>query len=117
VAFAAKGAPERLQWADKSLRYVGRARDADVLLLTASRFNEYPDVHVTDPSFAALKKVTDGGAQMAAFTWGTAELMPFRSADGVRLQASLYKPADFDPKKKYPLMIYLYERLSQNVHS
>ncbi len=117
TTFTATDAPERLLWGDRNYRYLGRAREADALLVTASRFDEFPDVHVTDSSFANLKKSTDGGAQLTPFTWGTSELMRFRNADGVPLQAALYKPAGFDPKKKYPLMIYLYERLSQNVHN
>jgi dipeptidyl aminopeptidase/acylaminoacyl peptidase len=111
------GAPERLLWGDKSYRYAGRARDADALLVTASRFDEFPDVYVTDTSFAKLTKQTDGGAQLAAFMWGRAELVPFRNADGIPLQATLYTPANLDPQKKYPLIVYLYERLSQNVHN
>jgi dipeptidyl aminopeptidase/acylaminoacyl peptidase len=117
TTFAATGAPQQLLWGEKNYRYVGRAREADALLITASRFDEYPDVHVTDSSFSALKKATEGGAQLAAFKWGRAELVSFRSADAVPLKATLYKPANFDPAKKYPLMIYIYERLSQNVHN
>jgi dienelactone hydrolase len=113
----ASAAPEKLLWADRNHRYVGRARDADALIVSASRFDEFPDLHVTTSSFAALKKSTDGGAQLTAFTWGSGELVSFKNADGVPLKAALYKPAGFDPKKKYPLIIYLYERLSQNVHS
>ena len=45
------------------------------------------------------------------------ELVRFRSSNGDRLDAVLFKPADFDPKKKYPLIVYIYERLSQRVHS
>jgi dipeptidyl aminopeptidase/acylaminoacyl peptidase len=33
------------------------------------------------------------------------------------LQAAIYKPENFDPKKKYPMMIYIYERLSQGLHN
>ena len=33
------------------------------------------------------------------------------------MQAALYKPENFDPQKKYPMMIYIYERLTQNVHN
>jgi dipeptidyl aminopeptidase/acylaminoacyl peptidase len=44
-------------------------------------------------------------------------LISYRNADGVPLQAALYKPENFDPSKKYPMMIYLYERLSQNVNT
>lgn len=116
TTFTATAAPTRLLWGDKKYIYGGRARDADVLLVAGTRFNEYPDIHVTDSSFRAPKKHSDGGAQLAAFTWGANELIKFRSADGVPLQAALYKPANFDPAKKYPLMIYIYERLSQNVH-
>ena len=60
--------------------------------------------------------VTDGGAQMAPFNWGKAELVAFKNSDGVALQAGLIKPEGFDPKKKYPMIVYIYERLSQGVH-
>lgn len=117
TAFTGNAAPERLLWGDRSYRYVGRAQAADALLLTASRFDEYPDVHVTRSSFAEPRKLTDGGAQLAPFAWGTAELMPFRNADGVPLQAVVFKPAGFEPGRKYPAIVYLYERLSQVVHN
>jgi dipeptidyl aminopeptidase/acylaminoacyl peptidase len=108
--------PERLLWADKDHRYLGRALSADVLLLTASRFDEFPDIQVTDSTFASPRKVTDGGAQLAPFTWGSDELIHYRNTDGVELSAMLCKPADFDPRKKYPMIVYIYERLSGNLH-
>src|SRR5262249_27549883 len=37
-------------------------------------------------------------------------------ADGVALSGVLVKPGNFDPNKKYPLLVYIYERLSQNLH-
>jgi len=109
--------PQRLLWGEKNYRIATRAADADVVLVSASRFDEYPDLHVTDTTFKTLSKVSDGGAQMRPFNWGTSELVSFRNTDGVPLTAALYKPADFDPKKKYPLLVYIYEGLSQNVHS
>ncbi|MCS7044397.1 MAG: prolyl oligopeptidase family serine peptidase [Bryobacteraceae bacterium] len=114
---AGGGEPQRLLWGPKNFRYVTRARDADVLAITAQRFDEYPDVHITNSSFASPRRATDGGAQMQPFLWGSAELIRYKNADGVPLQAALYKPANFDPKKKYPLMVYIYEKLSQNVHN
>ncbi len=116
TTFAATAAPERLLWGDQRYTYVGRAQEADVLLVTASRFDKFPDVQVTNSTFARLEKVTDGGAQLAPFRWGGAELISFRGARRTPLQGALYKPANFDPKKKYPLLVYIYERLSQNVH-
>jgi dipeptidyl aminopeptidase/acylaminoacyl peptidase len=114
---AGGGTPQRLLWAARAFRYVTRARDADVLAITAQRFDEYPDVHLTNSDFRAPQRATRGGDQMQPFLWGTGELIRYKNADGVPLTAALYKPANFDPKKKYPLMVYIYEKLSQNVHS
>ncbi|MBL9204387.1 MAG: S9 family peptidase [Opitutaceae bacterium] len=117
IAFASDEPPGRLLWDDRAFQWVGRAAEADVLLLTASRFDRFPDLHVTTSAFGPPQLVSQGDAQRAPFLWGTAELRRYRNLDGVELPAALFKPANFDPTKKYPLIVYLYERLSQTVHS
>ncbi|MDI1251263.1 MAG: prolyl oligopeptidase family serine peptidase, partial [Lacunisphaera sp.] len=117
TVFGATTPPERLLWADQNHRCLGRALDNDTLLLTASRFDEYPDLLTTNAAFTTPAKVSDGGAQLAPFLWGRAELLTYRNADGLALSALLCKPANFDPAKKYPLIVYIYERLSQTVHT
>ena len=117
LAFNGSPRPERLIWGDRAFRFVTQAREASTLLISASRFDQYPDLQATDTSFAQLQRVTDGGKQMEPFVWGKAELIDFKNADGVQLKATLYKPDNFDPKKKYPLLVYIYERLSQNRHN
>lgn len=117
LRFAQSGAqPERLLWANKDYRYAGRAAETDTHLLLASRFNEFPDVWTTDSSFANVRKATDGGAQLKPFLWGSAELINYRGPQGEALSGMLCKPANFDPKKKYPMIVYIYERLSQIVN-
>jgi dipeptidyl aminopeptidase/acylaminoacyl peptidase len=106
----------RLLWGPKNYRLAGKARDAEVYLVAVQTFGEEPNLHMTDASFQSLKQVTAANPQRANLLWGTGELMPFRNADGVPLQAALYKPENFDPAKKYPLIVYIYERLSQMVH-
>ena len=115
-SFTGTAPPQRLLWGDRNYRIVTKARDADVVVLSASRFDEYPDLHVTDSTFRTLSKATSGGLQMQPFAWGTGELVSFRNTDGVPLKAALYKPQNFDPKKKYPMLVYIYEGLSQNLH-
>ncbi len=114
--FKKNSQPERLLWGDKAFQQVARAAEATTVILTASRFDEYPDLHVTDLSYTTPVKVSRGGDQLGAFLWGSAELITYRNTDGVELQAILYKPANFDPAKKYPMIVYFYERLSQLVH-
>ncbi len=111
------GQPQRLLMGPKNYRTLGKAKDADVIMVTATTFHDQPDIHVTDSTFRQLKKATDANPQQAQILWGAGELIRYRNADGVELQAALYKPENFDPSKKYPMMVYIYERLSQNVHN
>ena len=110
------GEPRQLTMGAKSYSAPVKAKDADVYLLTEQTFNEFPDLVVTDGTFKEMRKVSDANPQKAGLLWGTAELIPFNNTDGVHLQAALYKPENFDPHRKYPMMVYLYERLTQNVH-
>ncbi len=111
------GLPELLLKATKDFNNPTKARDADVLMFTAARFDEFPDLWVSNPDFRNLKRVSDGDAQRAPFKWGTAELVHFKNADGVPLKGVLLKPDNFDSARKYPMIVYIYERLSQGLHN
>jgi len=109
--------PQKLLMAAKDFGNPTKARDADVLMLTASRFDQFPDLWVTNGDFRELKRMSNGDAQRAQFNWGTAELVAYKNTDGVPLKGLLLKPDNFDPKKKYPMIVYIYERLTQGLHT
>ena len=108
--------PKQLMMTPKYMTAPVKAKDADVYLLTAQTFSEFPDLVTTDGSFKELRKVSDANPQKANLLWGTSVVVHFKNADGVPLSGALYKPANFDPTKKYPMMVYIYERLTQNVN-
>jgi dipeptidyl aminopeptidase/acylaminoacyl peptidase len=110
------GLPQKLVMAAKDFNNPTKAKDADVYMLTASRFDEFPDIWVTGPNFKDLKKISNGDEQRAKFNWGTAELISFKNVDGVPLKGMLVKPENFDPRKKYPMIVYIYEKLSQGLN-
>ena len=111
------GPPEFLVMGDHSYSTPRKAEDADVVMFTRSRFDEYPDLWTSDLSFDDMRKISNAGAQMEGYAWGTAELVHWRSVDGIPLDGVLYKPDDFDPSKKYPMMVYFYEKMSDRLHS
>ena len=116
INFDAGTAPIKLLMAAKEFSVPVKARNADVLMLAESAFEEFPDLRVTNAKFENVRRVTDANPQKSALLWGSAELFHYRNVDGVKLDGALYKPANFDPKKKYPMLVYIYERLAQNVH-
>ncbi|MBA2302067.1 MAG: S9 family peptidase [Acidobacteria bacterium] len=114
---ATTAAPEKVVMLDKAFGAVNKAKNADTVVFALSRFEEFPDLWTSDLSFKEMKKVSSVGSQLSQFTWGKSELIEYINADGQTLRAILTKPDDFDPKKKYPLMVYIYEELTQGLHS
>jgi dipeptidyl aminopeptidase/acylaminoacyl peptidase len=109
--------PRKVVMKNAALGRATRPRDADRLFVTYSRFNQYPDVWTTDLAFDNARKLTDGCPIRREVSWGSAELVNWRSDDGVELKGYLVKPDGFDPAKKYPMMVYFYERSSNRIHS
>jgi dipeptidyl aminopeptidase/acylaminoacyl peptidase len=109
--------PQRLIGGAKNYRPLLKAKDADVVLLTATTFSDEPDLLTTDSAFSHPKPATNMNPQKAGILWGSAELVSYKTTDGIGLKAALYKPENFDPKRKYPLIVYIYERLTQVVHN
>ncbi|NLD23331.1 MAG: S9 family peptidase [Bacteroidales bacterium] len=94
-----------------------KAKDSDLMLFQKSNFSTSPNLHVTSNLWKSSSKLTDINPQMSDYNWGTAELFSWTSFADVPLQGIIYKPEDFDPSKKYPVMIYFYEKHSDNLYS
>ncbi len=116
VAATGAAAPEKIVMLDKSFGAVTKAKHADRLVFTLSRFEEFPNLWVSDGHFGNMRKVSDANPQQAEYVWGTSEVIHYYNADGIKLRAILTKPENFDPTKQYPLMVYIYEQLSQGLH-
>jgi dipeptidyl aminopeptidase/acylaminoacyl peptidase len=94
-----------------------KAKLANQVLYTRESFREFPDVWAADINFTAPKKISEANPQMKNYFWGTVELVSWTSLDNIPLQGLLYKPEGFDPKKKYPMIVYFYEKESDNLHA
>lgn len=108
--------PEKIVMSDLAYGTPVKAGKADEWMITKSTFTDFPNLWV-GPSLTNLSQITDANPQQKDYNWGTAELVRWRSADGVELKGILYKPQNFDPNKKYPLIAYFYEILSNNLYS
>jgi len=113
---AATAEPTKLMMVDKAVGVPIKARDADVYVFTQSRFDEFPNLWTSSGAFTDARKVSDANPQQAEYNWGRSELIDYVNADGKHLRAILTKPEDFDPSKKYPMLVYIYEQLTNNLH-
>lgn len=111
------GRVERLVLEDARLARLTRADSADVFAFTRERFDDAPDWFVGTGALRDARQVSALNPFQRDYAWGRSELVDFTSAAGLELQAVLLYPAGYDPSKKYPMIVYTYERLSQNLHN
>nr|WP_319273097.1 prolyl oligopeptidase family serine peptidase [uncultured Draconibacterium sp.] len=94
-----------------------KAEDDDLIIFTKEDFETYPNLIATTFSFEDETQISDAAPQQKQFKWGTAELVSWRSLDGLVLEGTLHKPEDFDPNKKYPMIVNFYEKSSDRLLS
>jgi dipeptidyl aminopeptidase/acylaminoacyl peptidase len=109
--------PSRLVFLDKNVGRLAKAKDANVYAYVTMGFDDSPDYFVGSPALADARQVTKTNAFQADYAWGRAELVDFTSSTGKPLQASLFYPANYEPGRKYPMIVYIYEIVSNQMHS
>jgi dienelactone hydrolase len=110
-------APAPLLYTDKQIGALQKADSADRVIFTEQTFQEFPDYWVSDTKFTAPRKVTDANPQLSEYAWGSKVLIDYTNSKGKRLQATLTLPAGYEPGKKYPMLVYFYEIMSNTHHT
>jgi hypothetical protein len=107
---------QRLVWLDKQVSGLRKADNANVFLLEEQTYEESPNYFVATSSLGDAKQVSHTNAFQSQYAWGKQVLMPYSNKRGDKLQMMLTYPADYQPGKKYPMVVYYYEKLSQGFH-
>ncbi len=111
--------PDMKQLILQDVRFSGlaKARNADKLIWTRSSVREYPDLWQGSGSFGNARKVSLANPQQDDFIWADAELVEWKDLYGEVHQGILYKPENLDVTRKYPMIVYFYERHSDGLHT
>jgi dipeptidyl aminopeptidase/acylaminoacyl peptidase len=110
------GKLERLLWENANVGRLAKAKDADVYLYVAQDFDRSPDCYAAGPTLAHARQVSYTNPFQSEYRWGRSELIDYRNDWGERLQGALFYPADYEPGKQYPMIVYIYEIRSPSVH-
>lgn len=91
-----------------------KAADSDTWIIKRQSNIEAPNYFLTT-DFLNFKPLTNLQPHKN-YNWLTAELISFQQLDGTISQGVLYKPENFDPTKKYPVLFNYYEQLSHRLY-
>jgi dipeptidyl aminopeptidase/acylaminoacyl peptidase len=111
------GGVELLLMEDARTSGLTRAHDTDRYAFRSERWDDSPDVFVSGARLRDARQVTETNAFQSDFAWGRSELLDYTTAAGHELQAILVYPAAFEEGRRYPLILYQYERLSDGLHA
>ena len=82
--------------------------DGRFLLDTFSTVSQPPRLSLLDTSGREVRVVDLPANRLDEYALGTTEEIQIPATDGVRLEARLVKPPDFDPARKYPVVVFVY---------
>ncbi|QDO94554.1 S9 family peptidase [Formosa sediminum] len=85
------------------------------VIFTKESFTEFPNLRYSNLSFKKDIQISDANPQQKDYNWGTVELVNWTSLDGKPLTGMLVKPENFDPNKKYPMIVNFYEKSSDGL--
>jgi dipeptidyl aminopeptidase/acylaminoacyl peptidase len=107
---------EKLIEEEKKFTFLAKAKEADVILYTRESYREFPDLWTSGMSLDSPDKISNINPQIEEFAWGSAELVEWKSDDGIPLQGVLIKPGNYEPGKRYPVIVYFYRFFSQRLY-
>ncbi len=96
-----------------------KANDKQVYAFTQETYTQSPNVYtaVQTNNGYTIKQLSNTNTQQADYNWGTAALYKWKTFSGKSSTGILYKPENFDSTKKYPLILYFYETLSDGLNN
>ncbi|WP_347174944.1 alpha/beta hydrolase family protein [Polaribacter uvawellassae] len=94
-----------------------KAKESNNFAFVEQTYMQSPNLFISNStSFKSPTQVSNTNIFQKDYAWGKAELITFTNALGKQAQGILYYPADYKKGKKYPMITYIYEKLTQNFH-
>ncbi|MEA1986539.1 MAG: prolyl oligopeptidase family serine peptidase [Candidatus Marinimicrobia bacterium] len=107
---------KKLIFEDYLFRNPKKAKNSNKLIWQKMNYQEYPELRISNWDFTDIQKLSITNPQKEKYIWGNVELIDWTNLEGEKLQGLLYRPENFDSTKKYPMVVYFYERYSDNIH-
>ena len=89
-----------------------KAKNGESLIWQRSTYTQYPDLWYSQADFSEVERLSNTNPQQSGFLWGSMEQVDWTNLEGKKLKGLLYKPENMDTTRKYPMIVYFYEKYS-----
>ncbi len=107
-----------LVWEDASVVTIQKAKNSNTFIFAKEDFNKPTEFFSATEKLSNPVQFTKNAPDYSKYAWSTGtQLVNYVSDKGDTLQGALFLPAGYENGKKYPTIVYYYEKLSQTLHS
>ncbi len=96
---------------------VYKAEHSNTIAYQKGNFSLANNLYTSNEKFEQEQCLSDINPQQKEYYWGKAQLVHWKAYDGTPLDGLLYVPEGADSSKKYPMMIYFYEKRSETLYN
>ena len=96
--------------------FVAMAKKGATLVVTRESYRTFPDLYATTLGGAPVRRLTDANPEARRFAWGRSRAVAWQSTDGERREGVVILPDDYDPAKRYPVLVNFYELMNDRLH-
>lgn len=106
----------KITYTDKTVDQLIKASKKNSYVYREQDYDSPPTLLFNDSSKNNPQKLFESNPQHHNYNWGKSTLVYYQNTQGKTLKGILYYPAGYDSNKKYPMIVHLYERQSNDLH-
>ncbi len=109
---------QTLVYGDSYISNAGQAINGNKIFYSTERYMEPPAIHMVDLETKENTLLYQSNPQHEQFNWGKSELIGYTNPinPSTKLNGALFYPSNFNPKLKYPMVVFIYEKMSDRLH-
>jgi dipeptidyl aminopeptidase/acylaminoacyl peptidase len=97
-----------------SISKLQKAKDSGSFIYVTQKFDSPPCLRFRNANVNEV--MMQSNPQNQRYLWGKSEMIHYKDSEGNPLNGALFYPANYDASKKYPMIVYIYEIVSRDVH-
>lgn len=110
------GVIQNIVYGDFHIDFLRKAKQANKYVFRKQKFDLSPQLILFEKRKRCPKLFVQSNLQQKRFYWSESKLLHYTISQGKELQGALFYPANYNPNKKYPMVVNIYEKKSSLLH-
>lgn len=96
---------------------IKKASSNDTYVYFTQRYDQPPRIRISDKNSSNPKNLAQSNLCHYDYLWGYTEVIEYQNSVGKNLKGILHYPAGYEKGKKYPMVVSIYDKQLQHLHS